>query len=112
MDFCITGVPANQVLDAMTVVSIMVGLALFGGLFISATSPIGFTDGLYEAVSALATTGLTTGATTSLSIPAQILMIIYMYFGRVGILTLSIGFLMGSQAQERVRYANTNLLIG
>lgn len=105
-------VPANQVLDAMTVVSIMVGLALFGGLFISATSPIGFTDGLYEAVSALATTGLTTGVTTSLSIPAQILMIIYMYFGRVGILTLSIGFLMGSQAQERVRYANTNLLIG
>lgn len=105
-------VPDNQVLDAMTVVGIMIGLAVFGGLFISATSPIGFTDGLYEAISALATTGLTTGVTTSLSIPAQILVIIYMYFGRVGILTLSLGFLMGSQAQERVRYANTNLLIG
>ena len=105
-------VPNNQVLDAMTIVSIVVGLAIFGGLFISATSPIGFTDALYEAVSALATVGLTTGATTSLSVPAQILIIIYMYFGRVGVLTLSLGFLMGSQAQERFRYANTNLLIG
>ena len=105
-------VPENQVLDAMTIVSIVVGLALFGGLFISATSPIGFTDSLYEAISALATVGLTTGVTTSLSIPAQILMILYMYFGRVGVLTLSLGFLVGNQAQERFRYANTNLLIG
>lgn len=105
-------VPNNQVLDAMTIVSIVVGLAVFGGLFISATSPIGFTDGLYEAVSALATVGLTTGVTTSLSLPAQILIIIYMYFGRVGVLTLSLGFLMGNQAQERFRYANTSLLIG
>lgn len=105
-------VPDHQVLDAMTIVSIVVGLAVFGGLFISATSPISFTDGLYESVSALATVGLTTGVTTSLSVPAQILIIIYMYFGRVGVLTLSLGFLMGNQAQERIRYANTNLLIG
>lgn len=105
-------VPNDQVLDAMTIVSIVVGLAIFGGLFISATSPIGFTDALYESVSALATVGLTTGVTTSLSIPAQILIIIYMYFGRVGVLTLSLGFLMGNQAQERFRYANTSLLIG
>lgn len=105
-------VPDNQVLDAMTIVTIVVGLAVFGGLFISATSPIGFTDGLYESVSALATVGLTTGVTTSLSVPARVLIIIYMYFGRVGILTLSLGFLMGNQARERIRYANTNLLIG
>lgn len=111
---CIFGrsVPNNQVLDAMTIVSIVAGLALFGGLFISATSPISFTDSLYEAISALATVGLTTGVTASLSIPAQILIIIYMYFGRVGVLTLSLGFLMGNQAQERFRYAHTNLLIG
>lgn len=111
---CIFGrsVPDNQVMDAMTIISIVAALALFGGLFISATSPISFTDSMYEAVSALATVGLTTGVTTSLSVPAQILIIIYMYFGRVGVLTLSLGFLMGNQAQERFRYAHTNLLIG
>lgn len=105
-------VPDHQVMDAMTIVVIVAGLAIFGGVFISATSPVGFTDALYESVSALATVGLTAGVTTGLSIPAQILIIIYMYFGRVGVLTLSLGFLMGNKAQERYRYANTNLLIG
>jgi trk system potassium uptake protein TrkH len=47
-----------------------------------------------------------------LSIPAQLLMIVYMYFGRVGVLTISLGFLLGDRAEERFRYAQTNLLIG
>lgn len=105
-------IPQGQVLDAMTIAFLMVALAVLGGGFIAATSPVSFTDGLYEAVSALATVGLTAGATGSLSIPAQILMICYMYFGRVGLLTISLGFLMGDKAEERFRYAETNLLIG
>lgn len=105
-------IPENQILDAMTIALVMLFLAVFGGVFISATSPVGFTDALYESVSALATVGLTAGVTGSLSIPAQILMIIYMYFGRVGVLTISLGFLMGDRAEERFRYAKTDLLIG
>lgn len=105
-------IPNAQVLDAMTIVSILVGLAVFGSIFICATSPVSFVDAAFESVSALATVGLTAGVTTSLSIPAQILMIIYMYFGRVGVLTISLGFLMGNRAQDRFQYAQTNLLIG
>ena len=105
-------IPNSQVLDAMTIVSIVTGLAVFGAVFISATSPVSFVDAAYESVSALATVGLTAGTTASLSIPAQILIIIYMYFGRVGVLTISLGFLMGDRAEERFRYARTNLLIG
>ena len=37
---------------------------------------------------------------------------IFMYFGRVGVLTISMGFLVGDKAEERFRYAETNLLIG
>jgi len=105
-------IPQDQILNAMTIFSIMVGLSLIGSLFICATSPISFVDALYEAVSALATVGLTAGVTPQLSIPAQILIIVYMYFGRVGVLTISLGFLMGDKAEERFRYAQTNLLIG
>ena len=96
----------------MTICAIVVGLAMFGAIFITATSPIGFVDAAFESVSALATVGLTAGVTTSLSIPAQILIIIYMYFGRVGVLTISLGFLMGDRAKDRFEYARTNLLIG
>ena len=105
-------IPQSQVLDAMTIAFIMMALAMFGGIFISTTSPVSFTDALYESVSALATVGLTAGATGSLSVPAQLLMIVYMYFGRVGVLTISLGFLVGDRAEERFRYAETNLLIG
>ena len=99
-------------MDAATVVSLIVGLTAAGAVFISATSPVGFTDALFETASALATVGLTAGVTTSLSIPAQLMIIVFMYFGRVGILTISLGFLMGDKAEDRFRYANTNLLIG
>lgn len=105
-------IPTDKVLDAVSIAAILIGLSMFGALFISATSPVGFTDSLYESVSALATVGLTAGATGKLSIAAKILMIVYMYFGRVGVLTISLGFLMGDKAQERFRYAYTNLLIG
>ena len=105
-------IPNSQVLDAMAIVVIMMSLAIFGSIFICVTSPVSFVDAAFEAVSALATVGITAGVTTALSIPAQILMMVYMYFGRVGVLTISLGFLMGNKAQDRFRYAQTSLLIG
>lgn len=105
-------IPTSQVTDAMTIATVMTMLSILGGIFICTTSPVGFTDALYEAVSALGTVGLTAGATGRLSIASQLLVILYMYFGRVGVLTISLGFLMGNRAEERFQYAQTNLLIG
>ena len=102
----------DKVLDAMTIVLTVLALSVIGAAVICITSPVSFTDGLYEAVSALATVGLTAGVTPVLSIPAQYLVIVFMYFGRVGVLTLSLGFLMGDRAEDRFQYAHTNLLIG
>lgn len=105
-------IPQGQVLDAMTIGIILIFLAMFGGIFISSTSDVSVTDGVFEAVSALATVGLTAGATRVMSVPAKLLIILYMYFGRVGVLTISLGFLAGNRAEERYRYAETKLLIG
>lgn len=105
-------IPDAQVVNALTLFGIMVALSFIGGVVISATSPISFTDGLYEAISALATVGLTTGVTTSLSVVSQYLLILFMYFGRVGILTISLGFLMGHSKEQNFSYAETNVLIG
>ena len=102
----------EKVLDAMTIVLTVLGLSVLGAAIICITSPVAFTNGLFEAVSALATVGLTAGVTPVLSVPAQIVIIVFMYFGRVGVLTLSLGFLMGDRAEDRFRYAHTNLLIG
>ncbi|MBO5868446.1 MAG: potassium uptake protein, TrkH family, partial [Oscillospiraceae bacterium] len=105
-------IPQAKIMDAATIVSLVVGLAMIGAIVITATSPVSFVDALYETGSAMATVGLTAGVTPLLSIPAQYMIILFMYFGRVGILTLSLGFLAGDKAEDRFRYADTNLLIG
>ena len=71
-----------------------------------------FINALYESVSALATVGLTAGVTPDLGVIGKILIVVFMYFGRVGVLTISLGFLMGNRAEVRYSYADTNLLIG
>lgn len=105
-------VPHDKIMDAATIVSLITGLTVAGAMFITATSPVTFTDALFETASALATVGLTAGVTPNLSVAAQLMLIVFMYFGRVGILTISLGFLMGNKAEDRFRYAHTNLLIG
>ena len=102
----------DHVLNAITIFILMVSLSFIGATVIAATSPAGFTDSLYESVSAIGTVGLSTGITAKMSLPAQIMIMIYMYFGRVGVLTLSVGFLKKKPAGENFRYANTDLLIG
>ena len=104
-------IPNSQVLDALTIAAVMIGLALFGGVFISATSGFGFTDALYESASAIATVGLSAAGTANMSIVSQYLIILYMYFGRVGVLTIALGFLE-DRKPERFRYAETKLMIG
>jgi len=91
---------------------LMITLAFFGAVTVSATSPMGFEDALFETVSAIGTVGLSSGGTARMSLPAKILIMTLMYFGRVGVLTISVGFLKKKPAGEKYRYANTDLLIG
>jgi len=105
-------IPGEKAVDAMTITFITVALSVFGAIFISSVAPVSFLDAWYEAVSAICTVGLSAGGTASLGVAAQAVIIAFMYFGRVGILTLSLGFLMGDKAKDRFQYADTNLLIG
>ena len=102
----------DHVLNAIMIFMLMVLLAFTGAAFISTTSPITFEDSLFETVSALGTVGLTADVTPQLRLPAKLMIILFMYFGRVGLLTLSFGFLKNKPAGEKYKYANTDLLIG
>lgn len=105
-------IPDDKVIDALTITGLMLVMGVFGAIFISEACSVSFTDALFETVSALGTVGLTAGVTTKLTVLCQVMIIIFMYFGRVGVLTISLGFLLGNQAEDRIQYAQTNLLIG
>ena len=102
----------QQIRQAMTVMLLVVLLAFGGAVFLCADTPFTFTQCFYETSSALGTVGLTTGITPLLTAGPKVLLIIFMFFGRVGITTISLGFLMSSQVQERYHYAETKVLIG
>ena len=102
----------EQVMNALTLFITVVTLAFAGSVFMCADSGVNFSDALFEVISALGTVGLSTGITASLGTASQIMLIIFMFFGRIGILTISIGFLKGSYTERNYRYSGTNLLIG
>ncbi len=101
-----------QIAMAVSIVTLMVGLSLVGAVLIAALNGVPFVDALFETTSALGTVGLTADVTPGLNTASQIMIIVFMFFGRVGITTISMGFLMGDRAEERIQYAETKLMIG
>lgn len=72
---------------------------------------IPFADLLYEATSAFGTVGLSTGITPGLSSAGKVVLMITMYFGRVGILTVMLAMLRGKKKQG-YKYPEGKILIG
>ena len=69
-----------------------------GGVAISVYEDLPLLDCLYEAASAVGTVGLTLGVTPGLHVFSQVVLIILMYLGRVGGLTLIMQY-----SQEEIR---------
>ena len=102
----------GQITMAGTIVTLMVSLSLFGAIIITIADRVDFLPALFEATSALGTVGLTADLTPTLCIGSKLMLVLFMFFGRVGITTISMGFLLGERAEERFHYAETKLLIG
>lgn len=86
-------------------------ISLISSLIIQTASEISFTQGFFESASALATVGLSLGITGGLPYISQIVLIILMYIGRVGLLTLTVGFLKPTD-NTSIQYPSVKLLIG
>ena len=67
------------------------------GAIISRVENADFLNSLFEAVSAIATVGLSTGMTPTLSPLSHILLAFLMLFGRVGSLTMLLAFATGKK---------------
>lgn len=66
---------------------------------------------VFEVFSALGTVGLSLGMTAGLSVPGKILIVLLMFMGRLGPLTLAAS-LVGVGVEPRVRYPRGRILIG
>ncbi|MEA2069645.1 MAG: potassium transporter TrkG [Verrucomicrobiota bacterium] len=69
-------------------------------------------DLLFETVSAFGTTGLSTGITSSLSKSGRILIILIMFFGRLGALTIGFAFVLRERHPAKYSYSEERIMIG
>ena len=77
-------------------------LFFVAGAAISLIEGLPLQDCLFESASAIATVGLTLGITPSLAIPSKLILIVLMYMGRVGGLTLIYATVSNKSAEEGV----------
>ena len=81
--------------SASTILLMYLTLFLGGGLIISAIENLPLGSCLYETASAIGTVGLSLGITTELGIISQSILMLLMFFGRAGGLTLIYAALSG-----------------
>ena len=79
---------SNTVKDAATIAFLYVSLFVAGSIAIATIEKLPMLPCMFETASAIATVGLSTGITAGLSAASHVILIILMYFGRVGGLTL------------------------
>jgi trk system potassium uptake protein TrkH len=105
-------IPASRVLKAISVVVGSGGTVLGVTIAIAYFDPgFNFLQVLFEAVSAFATVGLSTGITAELSTASKLLIIATMYVGRVGVL-LFMAALVGDHSPSLISYPEEDLLVG
>jgi trk system potassium uptake protein TrkH len=79
-------------------------------ILLMATQTGTFLGLLFEAVSAICTVGLSTGITPNLDETGKILIIILMYVGRVGPLTVALA--MGERRKPAIEFPTTRIAVG
>ncbi|MDY3017356.1 MAG: potassium transporter TrkG [Blautia sp.] len=81
-------IPDNAVKNAATILMMYLTLFLGGGMVISYIEKVPLMSALFETSSAIGTVGLSLGLTPSLGMVSKAILILLMFFGRVGGLTL------------------------
>lgn len=102
---------SESILKAFILFSLFVLILFVDLLILGQTEKASFQQIMFEIVSALGNTGLSTGITSSLSAVGKIILIITMFLGRVGPLTVTMAIIKKAKPLP-YSYAQENIFIG
>lgn len=100
----------EDIMKVMALTTISIFIVLIGIFLISIAHDEEFLDLAFEATSAFGTVGLSRGATGELDTVGRLMIIVIMFLGRVGPLTL--GFFLATHSRPRVRYPKGEVYLG
>lgn len=104
-------IDSAQLKRAFCVTAYFVGISLIGCIIILAAQPLQLKDVLFEVFSATATVGLTTGITRSLVPVSRIVIILLMYSGRMGSISVAMA-VAEKRSAARVQSPVEKIIIG
>lgn len=103
----------QNIRTAIVVVSLGMAFLLVGSIALSLTMDTSFIDIIFEVTSALGTAGLTRGITGDLTLIGKIIIILNMYLGRIGPITLAMAITAKARNnRQNMHLAEEHLLIG
>lgn len=105
---------SNEVfIKAVSIVVIAIGILLISNLLLIANSSIGTLDLLFESVSAFATVGLTSGALAKMNLMCRSIIVLLMYIGRIGTMTMALSFVVKKPKEnDLVIYSHEDVIVG
>lgn len=105
--------PLDLIQKAMTITFSALTLVIFVTGLLSLTEQQSFLQLLFEVTSAFGTVGLTTGVTPTLTNFGKIAIMLTMFIGRVGPLTLAFALAQRAKTQQAtIKYPDERILIG
>ncbi|SHK02421.1 TrkH family potassium uptake protein [Desulforamulus aeronauticus] len=105
-------IPKEQVYKGLAIILLAVSWVVLATLILDVVEKADFLRILFEVVSALATVGSTAGLTPTLSDTGRIVIIITMFLGRVGPLTVAYALSTRQRRKQQFRYAEERIIIG
>ena len=106
-------IPHDMARKALTILIVFVSLILTSIFLLSLTDPeVPLLYTLFETVSAVCTVGVTASLTPALSFFGKIIIMVLMFIGRIGPLTVILSFSNRKQKSLDMKYAKASLLIG
>lgn len=105
-------IPKQAVSKAVAVVSMAFIILFTATLLLSAVTDADVLDIIYETVSAAATVGLTRSLTSELNIWGRIIIIITMYLGRVGPISLMIALNTKKETKNIIKNPTEDISVG
>ena len=95
--------------NAILMISLLAVLLVL--VLMCTTQSLPFFDLLFETVSAFGTAGMSTGITSELNAIGKVLMIIMMFFGRIGVLSIAIA-LTAKRKDANIEYPEEKVMVG
>ncbi len=105
-------VPEDLMKKSSAIVFFSLTTVFVMNLLLMATGTISHTDSLYEVISALGTVGLSRGLTPNLNSVGRSIIIVSMFLGRVGPISMAIFFAKGTGGENSLRHADGKFYVG